>query len=165
MNSEIKIVDNFLDEEDFKKIINIIGYTSWGLHSSSEFESTKESSILYSNLTDESFFNGYLFDKVVGQLDEDDYKLERIYLNGQWSGREGTFHKDGCDFTSLIYMTHYEYGWGGFTEIMTKPEPTLIYPIPNRLVIFPGNIFHKAYSFAYQNCPLRISLAFKIEKK
>ena len=76
MNSEIKIVDNFLDEEDFKKIINIIGYTSWGLQSSSEFESTKESSFLYSNLTDESFFNGYLFDKVIGQLDEDDYNLE-----------------------------------------------------------------------------------------
>ena len=165
MNSEIKIVDNFLDEEDFKKIINIIGYTSWGLQSSSEFESTKESSFLYSNLTDESFFNGYLFDKVVEKLDKGDYKLERTYFNGQWNGREGSLHSDNCDITALIYMSPYEYGWGGFTEIMTEPEPTLIHPIPNRLVMFPGNIFHKAYSFAYQDCPLRVTLAFKINKK
>ena len=29
-------------------------------------------------------------------------------------------------------------------------------------MIFPGNIPHKAYSFAYQTCPLRVTLAFKI---
>ena len=62
-------------------------------------------------------------------------------------------------------MSPYEYGWGGFTEIMTEPQPTLVHPIQNRLVIFPGNIYHKAYSFAYQDCPLRVTLAFKINQK
>ena len=62
-------------------------------------------------------------------------------------------------------MSHYEYGWGGFTEILTQPKPTLVYPILNRLVIFPGSILHKAYSFAYQYCPIRTTLAFKINQK
>ena len=104
-----------------------------------------------------------MFYKVVEQLDGNDYILERAYLNGQWNGREGALHDDGCDITALIYMSPYEYGWGGFTEIMTEPEPTLVYPIPNRLMIFPGKIKHKAYSFAYQTCPLRVTLAFKID--
>ena len=161
MNSEIKIVDNFLDEKDIQKITS--NRLTWNLQTSNPVKG--ELSFLMSEKTDDPFFNSYLYDKVVEQLDGDNYRLQRVYFNGQWNGREGTLHRDGCDFTSLIYMTDYEYGWGGFTEIMTKPEPTLIYPIPNRLVIFPGNIYHKAYSFAYQNCPLRISLAFKINKK
>ena len=161
MNSEIKIIDNFLEKKDFKKIVS--DDPAWNLQTSNAGEG--ELPFLYSDLTDESFFNSYLYDKVVEQLDGDNYRLQRVYFNGQWNGREGTLHRDGCDFTALIYMSTYEYGWGGFTEIMTEPEPTLIYPIPNRLVIFPGNIYHKAYSFAYQNCPLRVTLAFKINKK
>ena len=161
MNSEIKIIDNFLEKKDFKKIVS--DDPAWNLQTSNPGK--EELPFLYSDLTDESFFNSYLYDKVVEQLDGDNYRLQRVYFNGQWNGREGTLHRDGCDFTALIYMSTYEYGWGGFTEIMTEPEPTLIYPIPNRLVIFPGNIYHKAYSFAYQNCPLRVTLAFKINKK
>ena len=161
MNSEIKIVDNFLDEKDIQKITS--NRLTWNLQTSNPVKG--ELSFLMSEKTDDPFFNSYLYDKVVEQLDGDNYRLQRVYFNGQWNGREGTLHRDGCDFTSLIYISSYHYGWGGFTEIMTEPEPTLIYPIPNRLLIFPGNIYHKAYAFAYQNCPLRVTLAFKINKK
>ena len=160
MNSEIKIVDNFLEESDFNQVTSFLK-ENWRLQTSTL--NVKELPFLYSELTGQSFFNTYLFYKVVEQLDGNDYILERAYLNGQWNGREGALHDDGCDITALIYMSPYEYGWGGFTEIMTEPEPTLVYPIPNRLMIFPGKIKHKAYSFAYQTCPLRVTLAFKID--
>ena len=160
MNSEIKIVDKFLDKSDFDKVYSSFSQENWRLQTSAR--KVEDLTFLMSEKTDDPFFNSHLFDKVVEQLDGDDYKLDRAYLNGQWNGREGTLHQDGCKFTALIYMSPYEYGWGGFTEIMTEPEPTLVYPIPNRLMIFPGNIPHKAYSFAYQTCPLRVTLAFKI---
>ena len=160
MNSEIKIVDNFLEESDFNQVTSFLK-ENWRLQTSTL--NVKELPFLYSELTGQSFFNTYLFYKVVEQLDGNDYILERAYLNGQWNGREGALHDDGCDITALIYMSPYEYGWGGFTEIMTEPEPTLVYTIPNRLMIFPGKIKHKAYSFAYQTCPLRVTLAFKID--
>ena len=160
MNSEIKIVDNFLEESDFNQVTSFLK-ENWRLQTSTL--NVKELPFLYSELTGQSFFNTYLFYKVVEQLDGNDYILERAYLNGQWNGREGALHDDGCDITALIYMSPYEYGLGGFTEIMTEPEPTLVYPIPNRLMIFPGKIKHKAYSFAYQTCPLRVTLAFKID--
>ena len=163
MNSEIKIVDNILDKNDFIKAYSFSVEQNWIIQKSSHEK--KELSFLYINKTFDEFFNTYLFGKVGEKLDRGYYKLERVYFNGQWNGREGSLHSDNCDITALIYMSPYEYGWGGFTEIMTEPEPTLVHPIPNRLVIFPGNILHKAYSFAYQDCPLRVTLAFKIKQK
>ena len=160
MNFEIKIFDNFLEGKDFQKLVS--DDLIWKLQKSNHGK--KELTFLSSKKCDE-FFNTYLFGKVGEKLDRGYYKLERVYFNGQWNGREGSLHSDNCDITALIYMSPYEYGWGGFTEIMTEPEPTLIHPIPNRLVIFPGNIPHKAYSFAYQDCPLRVTLAFKINQK
>ena len=160
MNSEIKIVDNFLEGKDLQKIIS--NDLTWKLQKSNNGK--KELTFLSSKKCDE-FFNTYLFGKVGEKLDRGYYKLERVYFNGQWNGREGSLHSDHCDITALIYLSPYEYGWGGFTEIMTEPQPTLVHPIQNRLVIFPGNIYHKAYSFAYQDCPLRVTLAFKINQK
>ena len=160
MNSEIKIVDNFLEGKDFQKISS--DDLAWKLQKSNRGK--KELTFLSSKKCDE-FFNVYLFSKVGEKLDRGYYRLDRVYFNGQWNGREGSLHSDNCDITALIYISPYEYGWGGFTEIMTEPEPTLIHPIPNRLVIFSGNIYHKAYSFAYQDCPLRVTLAFKINQK
>ena len=163
MNSEIKIIDNFLLRKDLEKITNPTLLNWWMQISNSDSGDGLE--FLSSNKTDDQFFNTYLFDKVIEKLNVGFYELERVYYNGQWNGRETDYHRDGCDLTALIYLSPYEYGWGGFTEIMTEPEPTLVHPIPNRLMIFPGNIPHKAYSFAYQRCPLRVTLAFKINKK
>jgi hypothetical protein len=166
MNSQIKIVDEFLSEEEFIKVVSKYknkDATKWELQSSS-FK-PDELQFLKCDLSDDEFYNTYLYKKVVNQLHQGHYELSRVYLNGQWNGREGDLHKDGCYYTALIYMSPYRYGNGGFTEIMTEPEPTLIHPIPNRLVIFSGNIHHKAYSFAYQTDPLRVTLAFKINQK
>ena len=166
MNSQIKIVDEFLSEEEFIKVVSKYknkDATKWELQSSS-FK-PDELQFLKCDLSDDEFYNTYLYKKVVNQLHQGHYELSRVYLNGQWNGREGSLHSDNCDITALIYMSTYEYGWGGFTEIMTEPQPTLVHPIQNRLVIFPGNIYHKAYSFAYQDCPLRVTLAFKINQK
>ena len=132
MNSEIKIVDNFLEESDFNQVTSFLK-ENWRLQTSTL--NVKELPFLYSELTGQSFFNTYLFYKVVEQLDGNDYILERAYLNGQWNGREGALHDDGCDITALLYLNDYEYGWGGFTEIMTSPKPTVIHPLLNRLAL------------------------------
>ena len=158
---DIKYVDNFLDKIDFKKVKERILNASWNLQRS--VTTNKEHlEFLMLEVSNEEFYNKYLFDKVKQHLDGE-YKLERIYFNGQWSGREGDFHRDLCDVTVLLYCSPYQYGWGGFTEIMTSPtEPILVHPLENRLCIFKGSIIHKGYSFSYQHCPMRKSLAYKL---
>ena len=163
---DIKIVDNFLDKIDLKRVGEKCydPLVEWEVQRS--ISTNKENlDFLYLDVSNEEFYNKYLFDKVKQHLDGE-YKLERIYFNGQWAGREGNFHNDECDITVLFYVSDYEYGWGGFTEIMTSStSPTIIHPLKNRLLIFPGRIMHKGYSFSYQSCPMRVSLAFKLNTK
>tara|TARA_Y100000590_G_scaffold135634_1_gene155247 strand:- start:151 stop:648 length:498 start_codon:yes stop_codon:yes gene_type:complete len=160
----IKIIDNFLDPIDLKKVIGETSCQEWKIQQT-DIRKSNHLPFLIREVSHDEFFNSYLFNKVKDELDGD-YKLERVYFNGQWYGREGSFHQDGCDLTALLYVQHYEYGWGGFTEIMTSPNsPTVIHPLQNRLLIFPGRIMHKGYSFSYQICPMRLSLAFKIQTK
>ena len=161
---EIKIVNNFLSVDDFRtataKLNSHDENSPWYVHKSDDVDS---SSFLVRWLNQDEFFTEYIFNQIKEHLDGD-YELERVYCNSQWHGREGELHRDNCDRTALIFLHHYKYGWGGFTEILTNP-PCTIHPIPNRLVIFPGMVEHKGYSFAYQHCPMRLSLAYKLNKK
>ena len=167
MDRNVTVVDDFLDPIDFRKVVDYTKYpATWQVQCSNPHLEDSSQEFLSAKVKDnDEFFNKYLFNKVKKHL-EGEYKLERIYFNGQWTGREGYMHDDNCDITALLYVSDYEYGWGGFTEIMSSVErPVILHPLPNRLVIFPGRIKHKGYSFAYQRCPMRISLAFKLNTK
>ena len=126
---DIKIVDNFLDRIDLKKVQQRLEYPAkWKVQRS---DPTKKEHLefIMLDVSNEEFYNKYLFDKVKQHLDGE-YKLDRVYFNGQWSGREGSFHNDLCDITVLFYVSDYEYGWGGFTEVMTAAtSPTIIHPV------------------------------------
>ena len=165
MDAGIKIVDNFLDPIDFRKVVERTKYpAAWTAQCSNPHLEDSSQEFLELNVSEEKFFNTTIFNQIKKHL-KGEYKLNRVYFNGQWTGREGYMHDDNCDITALLYVSDYEYGWGGFTEIMTSPKPTVIHPLLNRLVFFPGRTFHKGYSFAYQRCPMRVSLAFKLNTK
>ena len=160
---EVKIVEDFLESSDFDKVTERLQYpASWRMQSSDGEDGSQQ--FLYLDVSEEKYFNTYIFKQIKKHLDGE-YKLERIYFNGQWSGRESILQGDGCDVTVLLYCSPYQYGWGGFTEIFTAEGPMTVHPFPNRLVIFPGNNMHKGYSFSYQRCPMRVTLAFKINTK
>ena len=158
----VTFVEDFLNESDFLTTVSKIHnfHEPWFFHQSTP-ESTN--SFLISGLDNDEYFTHYLFNKLKLHLDGE-YVLERVYCNAQWPGREGDIHVDECDLTALLFLQEYKYGWGGFTEVFTDP-PCVVHPYPNRLIIFPGMVEHKGYSFAYQNCPIRFSLAFKLFKK
>ena len=75
----------------------------------------------------------------------------------------GHFHEDGCDNTVLIYISEYDEEWGGFTQIKTPNNGCkFIYPIQKRMISFPGNWDHKGFAYSYNFCPMRLSLAYKL---
>ena len=155
---DIKIVDDFLSLSDLRKAYHISTEAAWNIQASKP----NDSQFLIHDVSNITFFCEHIFGKLRQYLDGN-YKIQRIYYNGQWSGREGTPHRDGCDATALIYLSNYKMGWGGFTEIYGK-NPIVIHPITNRMVLFPGNLQHKGYSYTYQDTPMRVTLAFKLNK-
>jgi len=168
--SEIKIFDDFLDKSELEKVLKRLDSpTTWEVQSSAKEEDklfagyfSKSQEFLYLDVTKEKYFNSYLLDKIKEKLDQK-CELERVYFNGQWPGRDAGLHQDGCKYSALVYVGPYEADWGGFTQfVISHTKQYIIPPIQNRLIIFPGHIPHKGYSFSNQNCPMRISLAFKL---
>tara|TARA_Y100001938_G_C7947542_1_gene357530 strand:- start:116 stop:646 length:531 start_codon:yes stop_codon:yes gene_type:complete len=116
------------------------------------------------------FFYKHIFLKIQ-KLISKEVSIEKVYFNSQSTGSHGTFHIDVCDITALIYLSPYNIEWGGFTQFLPNihqyelngyPEIKCIAPFPRSMVIFDSNILHKGYSFAYQHCPIRYSLAYKL---
>ena len=154
----IKIVDDFLTDEEYWKINCDANDFAWVT------QKTKQGSLefLMKDVSNDEYYSEKLFDRLKKKLDVD-VSLLRVYFNGQFSGRDGTLHRDGCDITALIYISEYDPEWGGFTQILHPDDKQdIVAPVQGRLLLFPGNTLHKGYSYCYQTCPMRISLAYKI---
>ena len=100
---DVKIVENFLDPIDFQKVEEATNVKTWEIQRSDPWTKT-QLDFLFLNKTDDDFFNTYLYKKVKEHLDGK-YELTRVYYNGQWSGRDGSFHADNCDVTALLYVS------------------------------------------------------------
>ena len=95
-----------------------------------------------------------------------DSTLMQCYANGHTFGTEGYPHTDSYrldDKTAVVYINKtWQRAWGGET-IIYDGNNILHAELPkgNNLLIFPGNLFHKASSVS-RICPdLRITLMFK----
>lgn len=158
---EIRIIDDFLTDEEYWKVNCDVDEFAWTIQKS------KQGSLefLMKDVSDSEYYSETLFDRVKEKLNID-VSLQRVYFNGQFSGRDGTLHRDGCDLTALIYVSEYNPNWGGFTQILhSNNEQDIVAPVQGRLLLFPGNTLHKGYSYCYQNCPMRITLAYKMYLK
>tara|TARA_B100001250_G_C19591898_1_gene696725 strand:+ start:182 stop:649 length:468 start_codon:yes stop_codon:yes gene_type:complete len=154
----IEQYDNFLSTKDLERVIEDTNDVQWRIQTSNG----KGLDFLEYDVTDQEYYNSYLkgqIDKVVKTPN----RLERIYFNGQWPGRDGTVHIDNCEQTVLLYIVPCLPEWGGFTQLLQGSEQIIIPPVQNRLIVFDGNIPHKGYSFSHQACPMRITLAFKLK--
>lgn len=150
----MKIIDNFLNSEE----INYLQQCPklWDKQFSNDTNPTcLEFLICYPEVSD---FYKILFAKIKKEIGH--YSCSRVYFNGQSYGMDGSFHVDGCDKTALIYVSPYDKEWGGFTQVGEE----IIAPVTGRLLIFNGMTPHKGFSFSRQTCPMRITLAFKLNE-
>jgi len=162
--NDILTIPNFLENEDFGKVISHTHNQPWIIQCSNMPEKNLGLEIhdfLMLDVSNRSFFNEYLLKKIQETL-HISCELQRAYFNLQWPGRDGQLHKDGCDFTVLLYISNWNLEWGGFTQVVTPSNEIKVFPpIPNMLLCFPGDFLHKGFSFS-GNSPKRISLAFKL---
>ncbi|MBV8594381.1 MAG: hypothetical protein JOZ27_08790 [Caulobacteraceae bacterium] len=96
------------------------------------------------------------------------HALTRCYANGYPNGSEGGLHLDSSVAThfTAIYYPHLKWhpNFAGETVFFDRAGEEIIaavYPKPNRLVVFPGDIPHVGRGVS-RSCPeLRITLMFK----
>ena len=166
---DIVIIDDFLNEEELSYISSLSNYKdeTWELNGScpqgNKMFEDFYTSFLKKNLMDNEYYTSYLFNKIKKFFNYD-YKLVNVYLNGNEPLRNGSFHTDDdADRTVILYITPWKPAWGGFTHLMkSEKDHVIIPPILGRLINFKSDIIHKAYSFCNQNCPMRITAAFKL---
>ena len=96
------------------------------------------------------------------------HRLMRCYANGYPSGAEGSPHRDSLEpnhFTAIYYPhKSWDPGYAGETVFFNADGSDIVasvYPKPNRLVVFRGDILHVARGVS-RSCPdLRVTLMFK----
>ena len=152
-----KIFDNFLDSEDIYYLQEL--EKSWVMQGSDDSNPYNLPFLYYAPPEEDPYFYKYLFKKIEDKIG--DYSILRCYFNGQSYGQDGSFHVDNCDMTVLIYVSPYDWEWGGFTQVGEE----IIAPVTGRMIVFDGMITHKGFSFSRQTCPMRISLAYKLTSK
>ena len=161
---KVAVFDDFLPPDDLVYILDYTNEKEWEIQKS-DYTGRLGSEFLQLHVEDEEYFNTYIFNKIKEKIDGDGLSVKEIYFNGQWPGRDGSFHTDDVTLTALIYIQAYVPEWGGFIQFMEKDNcrsQIILPPIQNRMIIFPGDLLHKPYAFSHQVCPMRISLAYKL---
>ena len=100
-----------------------------------------------------------LFYEETKDLVPKNFNLYRMYINCFAPTECPYFHTDGEGITFLYYP---QYTWdidvGGETQFVIDNEIKGVFPIPNRLVMFDGNILHRATTFRNKH---RFTVAIK----
>ena len=126
------------------------------------------------------FYKNIIFNKIKSLIGKN-FKIDRMYLNGQFYGMPGSPHCDSEQtnkFTFLIYVNpEWDFLWGGQTiffdryvdektseVVINSPHVRSFFPKPKSALFFPSNIIH------YAECPtkfcqeMRLTLAYKLER-
>ena len=165
----IKIVDNFLNNDELNKFIQIINTHNWkyGHSSGSEYEHFDNKFFAAYDLGD--YFENYMMQKLEF-IFKKKFKLDRNYMHVQTYGQNGSYHTDtNIDtpntYTFCIYITDIpdklmENADGDFLiKIPNSKAIISIHTIMNRGVFFPSTYVHKgmAYNRYFHNKRLCIT--------
>lgn len=88
----------------------------------------------------------------------------RSYINLFMPGEQPQWHRDGAVWTVLAYVTEdREPRLGGGTEFlaMEQKETRSVLPQPGRMVMFDGELWHRATSYPHRE---RFTVALKFAK-
>ena len=92
----------------------------------------------------------HLIEQDVKSLDQlKDLKIRRAYINKFQPDDKPFFHKDGDSLYTVLYYASLRYkdlNELGFTEFFYGSNVNSILPMPGRIVIFKGDIYHRTTS-------------------
>lgn len=161
----IKIIDNFLTEEEYYKIneFKFLPRYSYGESDLYPPENPIPNGMSLEVSSTEEVFQIFL-DKTKQSFEElKNLTVNRMYINcfapSEWS----YYHTDSENFgyTCLYYLNDlWEINDGGETHFYIDNEIIAIPPMPNRVVCFDSTMLHKATPFKNKH---RFTVAIKYE--
>ena len=169
----IQVIDNFLKDEELDKIVNIIKKMDWVYGEVSNGIETKDTPFFKIDLSGEKFISEELLFKIEKQFNRK-FKINRVYVNGQVFGQDGSYHIDDKDdkcYTFCLYIHKINnediesYGGNLLIKLMNEKKHIFIEPLFNRGVLFPSFYLHKGMAFNRYNSNMRISIAWKLQEK
>jgi hypothetical protein len=162
--NKIQLFQNVFYREDFEKIQKYIRSPNWSFGHYSE-EKSSHKTFWYLELSDIKYFNDHLFSHIK-KITNRDWKIERIYANGQTYGLDGSFHIDNENgYTFLYYCNEtWDLSWAGNTIFVDESlnQMETICPMPNGAILFPGNLLHYGQSPSRDFYGLRVTIAYKL---
>lgn len=114
------------------------------------------------DLIDEPYYTTTLFNRVC-ELTGQNWKIRKVYVNGQTHGQCGSMHQDCIepgDHTFLMYMNpEWKIEWGGMTVFETGD---VVVPKPNTAIFFKADIWHAGLEPTALYKGMRMSLTYKL---
>ena len=166
LDGRIKIWDNVLFVGDFDYISSAVTKLSYTVGEFDEPETPPTGMI--SELNQEHAIYT-IFNPMFSKINElEGLYCDRAYVNLFAAKEDAYYHNDNCVYTLLFYCNPYwDINDGGDTKFLDftsdkYPAITCVPPVPNRLVMFPGNLGHTATGLRNDK---RYTIAFKMEKK
>ena len=169
---QIKVYDNFLNNDDLVKCRQIVKDGKWDYgHTSNGDSSNMNTSFFFMDLKHNDFFTSTLKEKIEATLGLK-LRLERVYANGQTFGLDGCFHQDGTNSDTITFCLYLSpipnedignVGGNVYFRVPTIEHFTLtLEPRYNRGVSFPSTFFHKGAAFNRYVKNMRICVAWKL---
>jgi len=122
----------------------------------------------YLDLTQEKFFTEYLLQKICN-LCQKEFKLKRVYANGQTFGQDGAFHQDDTEpntYTFIIYMNTIDdcdiERWGGETQFKVDEGFLSFIPVTNSGLLFDSRLWHRGMGPNRHVDVMRVTVAWKL---
>jgi len=157
---------NFLSVTDFNKAASLVFESkNWNLGGKSQANTPK---FWYLDLSNEPFFNEYLLNRI-RTLCQKDFKLKRVYANGQTFGQDGSFHQDDTEPNSLTFLTYMNPiddseidSWGGETQFRADEGFRSYLPATNSALLFDSRLWHRGMSPNRHMDVMRVTIAWKL---
>jgi hypothetical protein len=154
----IRVVDNFLSDEDSEFVLKYCYSSSYSYGETDEyivgFEPTKCTGLVHNISYDDSENSRKIYtkfkDECKSQFSElDEMQIYRMSINCFAPSENPYFHTDGeCGYTALYYPNiEWNLDDNGETQLYMDDILYGIPPLPNRMLLFPANIKHRATTF------------------
>jgi hypothetical protein len=162
----LTIFNNFLPEPLQVEVLTVLRQPGWnmGLAPVIRGEDTPPSKLWHMNgLKKNPLFSDTIF-KGICKTFQIDFKIQRVYANGQMACQKGNVHADDGDLTFLYYpLQEWSRDWGGNLMFFKGDDvANCVSYVPNRALSFPAGVRHVAEAPSRNYEGLRVSVAWKL---